>query len=92
LTARLGYVFADSPISGSDALFNVASPLIIEHEICFGATFRCARNIELIAAYVHGFQSDISGPFQSPAGPVAGTQVTSIVSSNILSTGITVKY
>ena len=89
---RGGYTYGDIPISNNMSSFNVPSALIIQHWLSCGASYRFARNVSGNIAYTHGFQNSISGPLQSPFGPVAGTSVASTVSADILNFGLSVNY
>ena len=90
---RFGYQYNDNPIGGDVAFFNVASPLIIQHIVSTGFSYNVADNVILSAAYMHGFENDVSGPFNLPGvGPVAGTSVTSQVAADAVAIGVTVRY
>jgi long-chain fatty acid transport protein len=44
-------------------------------------------------AYLHGFQNQVTGPIDAPGiGAVPGTSVTSAISADALSAGITIQY
>ncbi len=93
LYLRCGYQYNDNPIGSSESFFNVASPLIIQHVISTGLSYRLAGNVLLSLAYVHGFENQSSGPMQLPGvGPLPGTSVTSRVSADALDAGVTVQY
>ncbi len=92
LTLRTGYTYNQNPISSEVTMFNVASSLIIQHWYSLGATCRWNECISTTIAWTHGFENEVSGPFQTPAGPVAGTSVTTRVSADILNFGVTVAY
>ena len=92
LTLRLGYSYNENPIRDSDTFFNVASPAIYEHVISVGTSLWLSDRTTLSLAYLHAFENSISGPFQSPAGPVAGTSVMSEVSVNALVCGLEVRF
>ena len=93
LSLRLGYEFNTDPIDSSTAFFNVASPLIIQDIASVGLSFAVRENVILSAAYLHGFENSVSGPFQVPGvGPIPGTSVTSRVSADAAVVGVTVRY
>jgi long-chain fatty acid transport protein len=92
LTLRTGYTYNQNPISSDQTMFNVATSLIIQHWYSLGATWRWNECISTTVAYTHGFENEVTGPFQSPAGPVPGTSVTTRVSADILNVGVTVNY
>jgi long-chain fatty acid transport protein len=93
LTLRTGYTFNQNPISQSQAFFNVASTLIIQHWYSLGATYRWNNNVTSTIAYTHGFENSVTGPFYHPVfGALAGTSVTDRVSADILTAGVTVNF
>jgi long-chain fatty acid transport protein len=92
LTLRTGYSFNQNPISDSQAMPNVASTLIIQHWYSLGATYRWTQNVSSTIAYSHGFENTVTGPYQTPAGPVPGTSVTDRVRADILNFGVTVNW
>lgn len=93
LTLRMGYQYNPSPIGSEEAFFNVASPLVIEHVLGTGFSYRLTGNEILSVAYLHGFQNDATGPIQAPGlGAIPGTSVTSTVSADALAVGLTVQY
>ena len=93
LYLRCGYQYNDDPIGSSESFFNVASPLIIQHVISTGLSYRLTGNVLGSLAYMHGFENQSSGPMQLPGvGPLAGTSVTSRVSADALVAGVAVQY
>jgi long-chain fatty acid transport protein len=93
LTLRLGYSFSPSPIDSDTAFFNIGSPLIIEHVLGTGFSYRLTSHEIISVAYLHGFQNDSSGPIQVPGlGAIPGTSVSSAVSADALSAGLTIQY
>ncbi|MGD9634169.1 MAG: OmpP1/FadL family transporter [Pirellulales bacterium] len=92
LHLRLGYSYNQNPISDFDSGFNVASPGILQHFLYCGATIPLSCWTEFSAAYIHGFENSVSGPIQTPAGAVPGSQVASTAALDALSVGIAVKY
>jgi long-chain fatty acid transport protein len=92
LTVRMGYTYNQNPISNDLTMFNVATPLIIQHWLSLGATFWWNESISTTVAWTHGFENEITGPLQSPGGPVPGSSVTSEVSADMLTFGATVVF
>ena len=93
LTLRIGYAYNPDPIGTEEAFFNVGSPLIIEHVLGTGFSYSLTSNEILSVAYLHGFQNQVSGPIQAPGlGALPGTSVTSSVSADALSAGLTIQY
>ena len=66
LSLRLGYQYNPSPIGTDQAFFNVASPLIIEHVLGIGLSYRLTEHEIVSLAYLHGFQNESTGPIYSP--------------------------
>jgi long-chain fatty acid transport protein len=90
---RLGYQYNDNPIRSNEVFFNVASPLIIQHVISTGLSYRLAENLSLSLAYLHGFENRSTGAIHAPgAGPIPGTSVSSRISADALSAGLTLQY
>lgn len=87
LYLRLGYAFQENPVDASNAFFNFATPLIVEHIASIGATYMLAPTIGINAAYLHGFENSVTGPY-----PVGAGTVTSEVSADALVFGVTVQY
>ncbi|MCA9164684.1 MAG: outer membrane protein transport protein [Planctomycetales bacterium] len=93
LTLRGGYTYQQVPFSSSRTIFNVASPLIIEHVASVGASYQWNRHVAFNVAYVHGFENSVTGPIEQPTtGPIPGSSVTSRVAAYALSVGATVRY
>lgn len=77
---RLGYSFNENPIADNLSSFNVASPTIVMHALYCGASYRLTDALTLSAAYAHGFENSISGPFVTPAGAIPGSSVRNTIS------------
>ena len=92
LSLRLGYAFNENPIPGANTAVNVASPLVIQHWLTMGLSYRMAQHWIFSLAYVHGFENSIEGPITTALGPAANTSVTSTGSLDSLSAGITVRF
>ena len=93
LLLRFGYQYNDNPIGSDVAFFNVASPMIVQHIVSTGVTYFMTDQLSLSAAYVHGFENSITGPFCMPGvGAVAGTSVTSRVSADAAVVGVNLRY
>jgi long-subunit fatty acid transport protein len=88
---RTGYTYNNNPVSSSQAVFNVATSLIIQHWYSLGATYRWNDCISTTIAWTHGFENEVTGPILTAGGPVPGT-VTTRVSADILNFGVTVAY
>lgn len=92
LTTRVGYNWNENPIDDEDTSINIASPLIIEHQISTGFTYQVSKSLDLSAAYLYAFENSISGPLVLPSGPAAGTSVTSRASAHSAIFGATVRF
>jgi len=90
--SRIGYSYNQNPIREADTSFNVASPVISQHFGYFGGSYQFSPNSTLALTYLHAFENEISGPIQTPVGPIPGSNVTSIVSLDAVSLGMTVRY
>jgi long-chain fatty acid transport protein len=93
LYLRAGYQWNENPIPSEDTFFNVASPLIVGNVVSAGFSYHLTGNLILSLAYIHGFESQSTGPFVLPvAGPLAGYSVTSKISADALGMGLTLRY
>jgi long-chain fatty acid transport protein len=92
VSVRMGYSFSTNPISNSNTLFNVASPLVIQHGIYFGGSYRLTERLKLSMAYAHFFENSVSGPFISPTGPVPGYNVATSASGDSFIAGVSVTF
>jgi long-chain fatty acid transport protein len=92
LTLRAGYEFNENPVPSENTSINVATALTIKHWLCLGFSYRVTDNVLCSVAYVHGFENSISGPIQTPLGPLPGTSVASTGSFDSVGTGISLLY
>ena len=92
LSLQLGYMFTENPISNTNSSFNVLSPLIVQHIFSVGGSYWIRNNWRVSLAYLHAFESEVSGPLQLPAGTIAGTSVTNSISADALVAGISVRF
>ena len=68
LTVRAGYDHADQPIPGSEALFNILAPGVVQDHLTFGGTYKLPNNNgEISLSYVHAFSNDVKGVGAIPA-------------------------
>ena len=72
--------------------FNTASPLIIQHTLSLGASYTFSENWIASVCYSHAFENSASGPLQSALGPIPGTSVTSTISADALSAGVSKRF
>lgn len=93
LAVRAGYNYGPSPIDGSpESGLNLATPLILEHMLSFGATMNVSKSLQMHVAYTHGFENELNGPIQNAAGAVAGSTLKQKVSVHFLTVGFTSKF
>jgi len=98
--ARLGYVYNQNPIPDSQTQFNIAAPLHYQHTITGGLSHQPICRLSINLSYSYSPESQISGPITlapnpptgTPAIPVAGSSVTSTLSSHAVDLGVTVRY
>ncbi|MBI3468715.1 MAG: outer membrane protein transport protein [Planctomycetes bacterium] len=93
VSLRIGYSFNENPIDDSQAFINAASPVIAEHTLYLGASYKLTDAWKVSVAYVHAFENSISGPIVSPAaGPLAGTSAKSEMFADALVVGVSVQF
>lgn len=92
LSLRIGYSFNTNPIPNENTTFNVASPVILEHTIYAGATYRISDVFSMSVAYAHAFENSIHSPIQTRLGPIPGSHVQSDVRADTVMLGATVRY
>ena len=81
---RFGYNLSESAITDQTLFFNIASPAQFEDTVTVGVGLPLYRNLNLDLGYYHVFNTEESGPFQSPFGPVPGTRVSHEISADAL--------
>ena len=86
---RGGYNYSGNPIADALTMFNAPAPAIVQHHATLGLGYRFSRGFAVDAAYYRAFENSISGPMQSPAGPMPGTSVESSMSENSFLVGFT---
>lgn len=90
LALRAGYNYSQSPIRDGETFYNVFAPAIVRHHATVGAGYQFGDHFGVNLAYYHAFKNSTTGPAISPgapfsvfpAGPVAGTKVTSELSED----------
>jgi long-chain fatty acid transport protein len=93
LYLRMGYLYQQNPVSDAEVLFNVPSPLILQHIVSVGASYELTRNLIVSLVYLHAFENEVRGPLQFPGtGPLPGTSVASAVSADAIGLGFTLRY
>ena len=92
IDVRAGYTANENPIPSSQTQLAVAAPLYYQHQGSVGATLHLSTNVDVNLAYTYAFESEISGPLATPAGPVPGSSITTSLSAHLLNFGVRVKY
>ncbi len=92
LTLRGGYSWNQNPIDSMNTIFNVASPVIVEHTVYVGASYRITDQFLMSLAYAHAFQNSETGPIITPLGTVPASSVTNTASADSLLFGFTVLF
>jgi long-chain fatty acid transport protein len=92
VSLRLCYSWNENPISGSQSAVNTVAPLIIEHVLSFGASWKVTEDLSLSVGYLHAFENSIEGPLVTPAGPVPGTSVRNSASADAVMVGVNLKF
>jgi long-chain fatty acid transport protein len=87
--AIVGYNYSQNPIPSKYSFFNTPAPAIVQQHVSFGVvqSLNSAWNLNL--TYYHAFQNSLTGPWVSPRGPIPGTSVTSRMSENSFTVGLT---
>jgi long-chain fatty acid transport protein len=92
LYLRMGYTYNQNPITSETAYFNAGCPLIVEHTLSLGGSYHFRQNLIFSVVWVHAFENSVSGSYQTPAGPLPFTSMTSTVSADALGAGFTLRY
>jgi long-chain fatty acid transport protein len=92
LSLRAGYTYNDNPVTNSASGFNIASPVIVQHSLAVGFSYRATDALAFSVAYTHDFENSIDGPLQTPRGAVPGTSVKNAVAADSLVIGATVRF
>ena len=92
LSVRMGYSFNENPIDSGAAMYNTASPLVIQHCLHSGLSYTFADNWITSLAYVHCFEGSASGEIKTWHGTVAGSNVTSKTSADAVYMGVTKRF
>ena len=60
-TVRAGYNHTDQPVKGSEALFNILAPAVVQDHLTLGGTYILPNKSELSFNYMHAFSNTVSG-------------------------------
>jgi long-chain fatty acid transport protein len=86
---RAGYNYSGNPIPDELSMFNASAPAVVQHHATFGAGYTFDNGFGVDVGYYRAFKHSITGPFQTPAGAMPGTSVTSSLSEQSLLVGFT---
>ncbi|MCC9645162.1 outer membrane protein transport protein [Rhodopirellula sp. JC740] len=89
---RGGYTYNQNPIRNSEAFFNLASPLLYEHMLSVGGSYKLNDCVAVNVGYSHYFENSRTGAVILPAGAVPGSSVTNRLSADFLSFGIVMRH
>lgn len=94
LYLRVGYSFNENPITSEVVQYNIASPLIIQHELHMGFSYNLPGDWIASLAYVHAFDNTVSGMMINPntSQPLAGTSIETEAFADALSLGISKRF
>jgi long-chain fatty acid transport protein len=93
LSLRAGYTYNGNPISGDQAFFNIASPLVIQHTLSVGASYKAFDRLLLSLAYAHSFENSVQGPLVLPSlGALPGSSVENRAWADFILIGATVLF
>ncbi len=86
---RGGYTYNQNPIQDGESFFNVASPLIYQHMLSVGGSYKLNDKLAVNVGYSHYLDNSVSGPIVFPGiGAIPGSSVTNEMTANFLSFGI----
>ena len=89
---RLGYSWNQNPVPAGQSFINTVSPLLVEHMISVGASWKVTEDFSLSVAYMHAFENSVEGPLLAPGGPVPGTSVRNSASGDTVLIGGSLKF
>jgi len=76
LALRAGWNRSESAVPDASAFLNVGSPAVFEDHLTLGLGWQLSPGWTVDLGFYRGFESDVTGSFLTPAGPVPGTRVT----------------
>ena len=89
LTVRAGYNYSGNPIPDALTMFNMPAPAVVQHHATVGLGYEMTSGFGIDLGYYRAFEHSISGPFQSLAGPVPASRITSSLSESSFLIGFT---
>jgi long-chain fatty acid transport protein len=81
-TVRFGFNRSDSAVPAENSFINVGSPAQFEETASVGVGIPVYPNLHLDLSYYHVFNTEQSGSFQTPFGPIPGTSVTNEIGAD----------
>ncbi len=87
----VGYNYSQNPVPDKYTFFNTPAPAIVQHHVSGGVVQKFGI-WEANVTYYHAFQNSITGPWISSMGPIPGTSVTSKMSENSLTIGLSKSF
>jgi long-chain fatty acid transport protein len=92
-TVRSGYTFNLNPIGNAVTIYNVASPLNVQHSLALGFSYDVTKALKLSATYQHFFQNTNHGPITEPfIGPLHGSDVRIASTADAIVFGANVSF
>ncbi len=86
---RGGYTYNQNPVADSESFFNIASPLIYEHMLSVGGSYKLNDKLAVNVAYSHYIENSSTGPIVLPGtGAIPGSSVTNNLSADFISFGV----
>jgi long-chain fatty acid transport protein len=92
VSLRVGYSWNQNPVPDRLSFINTAAPLVTEHTVSVGASWKVTNSLILSAAYVHAFENSIEGPLVTPTMTIPGTSVRNSASGDGFVLGATVRF
>ncbi len=93
VSLRAGYTFTQNPIQDSEAFYNIASPLLYQHVVNAGASYKLTENLAINVAYSYVVDNTVEGQVVLPRiGVVPGSSFTNQLSGHLLDFGISARY
>lgn len=92
ISVRAGYSYNENPIPDQYASYNFLAPATYQHVISLGTSMQMSQSLICSLTWVHAFESDISGPFNTPLGAIPFSRVTVTNEINALVLGMSVLF
>ena len=92
LKLRAGYCWNENPIPAENSMYNVASPLLMEHVVSCGASWMFAKDWDLAMSYSYAFPTEITGPFYISHNAIPNSTVTNKSSASIVNASVIKRF